>query len=95
MKKCIENIDFKVKQRMYFEYVNGHRTFEQIAKRYFITEREVLQCVGEVKAFIRNNHDAVKKHKSRKELCKTCRWRPCDGAPCCYRIKFDLGKYYE
>lgn len=24
------------------------------------------------------------------KLCENCCWKPCDGAPCCYKIKFGM-----
>lgn len=72
------------RKEIYKKYKKG-QTIPAIAQFYYLQE-DVIRTI--VKSMEKEEMEQL----LQEARCKTCRWRPCAGAPCCYRDKIDRDK---
>lgn len=92
----------KKKKEIFMKYYGGWDIW-QLTKTYGVDELEIIHIVTKIED---NEHIDSRKWLYKDEeftktkngtqvtnkKCKFCRWRPCTGAPCCYKDVIDGGR---
>lgn len=86
---------------LYSLYESGQYDIYEIGNRMGVSGEFAYNVVKRITKYKREN-GLIKKPASKlkpkseikeyDEICATCRWCPCDGAPCCYLREIDHGR---
>lgn len=101
--KTEHKLSEKTKKEIFMKYYCGTDIWK-LTKQYGLDELEIIHIVTRIendehidlRKWLYKDDEIVKNDKDEfrviQKKCKFCRWRPCTGAPCCYKDVIDGGR---
>lgn len=75
--------------KIYKMYSDGY-TINDIIRRFKCSGQEAVDIIGERTKQLKKEKELSE--QSKLNVCSHCRWRPCNGAPSCYRKTIDKNR---